>query len=453
MNKLWDKGVKLNKKVEEFTIGNDQTNDLCLARWDIIGSMAHAVMLNQAELLTNEELKSLLKVLNSLYYRAINNKLNIGPGVEDIHSQIEIELTKELGDTGKKIHAGRSRNDQVLVDIRLFNRNEIAEIAKLVAQLSTLLLEKAEEYKDTLMPGYTHTQIAMVSSFGLWFASWAESLGNDLILLQSARKLNNHNPLGTAAGYGTNLPVNREVTTALLEFEEMNVISSYAQLSRVKSDLALTNAIASIGFTLGKMSSDLVLYTGQNFSFFSLNDEFTTGSSIMPQKKNPDILEIIRGKCNRLQSLPGEILMMQVNLTSGYNRDMQLLKEIVLPSVNTIKECLSITSMVIENINVNPDLLNDNRYQPLLSTNKVNDLVKQGIPFREAYQQVADQIGKVKFNPPDISGYTHQGSIGNLCLERIRSRIETLLSELSSPEADQLAAKILLKCKNGSIFV
>ncbi|MCD4770236.1 MAG: argininosuccinate lyase [Bacteroidales bacterium] len=443
MNKLWDKGIKLNKKVEEFTIGSDQTIDLCLAKWDIIGSMAHAVMLNQVGLLSNKEVKSLLQVLDSLYKRAIDNKLNIGPGVEDIHSQIEIELTKELGDTGKKIHTGRSRNDQILVDIRLFYRDEIARIAKLVTRLSTLLLEKAEKYKDTLMPGYTHMQIAMVSSFGLWFASWAESLSNDLIILQSARRLNNHNPLGTAAGYGTNLPVNREITTDLLEFEEMNVISSYAQFSRVKSDLALANAIAAIGFTLSKMSSDLVLFTGQNFSFFSLDDEFTTGSSIMPQKKNPDILEIIRGRCNRLQALPGEISLMQVNLNSGYHRDMQLLKETVLPSIQTIKECLSITTMVIENINVNPDLLNDEKYQPLLSTNKVNDLVKKGMPFREAYQQVGDQIGKINFNHPDITGYTHQGSIGNLCLEKIRSRIETLLPELSSPEADQLAAKIL----------
>ncbi len=314
MNKLWDKGISLDPEIEQFTVGQDRSLDLKLAKWDIIGSMAHAVMLKETGLIGSDELQLLLSELNILYKKAKNNKLVIKKGIEDIHSLIETELTQLLGSTGMKIHTGRSRNDQVLLDLRLYYRSEIMSVSALLLELADTLLSKAEEHAETFMPGYTHMQIAMVSSMGLWFSAWAESLENDLKMLQLAYEFNNYNPLGSAAGYGTNLPVDREITTKLLQFKGLNVSSAYAQVSRVKNDMILANSIASISYTLSKMCSDLILFSGQNFSFFSLPENYSTGSSIMPQKKNPDILEIIRSKCNQLQSVPGTVLIMQNNL-------------------------------------------------------------------------------------------------------------------------------------------
>jgi argininosuccinate lyase len=447
-NKLWSTNRKLSSDVESFTIGNDQTLDLLLAPWDIIGSMAHAAMLFKSGLLSLDETNSLLNELYNLYSKAIENELQIESGVEDIHSQIELELIRSLGDTGKKIHAGRSRNDQVLLDIRLYIRSEIALIANEVKLLGTLLLEKAEEYKDDLIPGYTHMQIAMVSSYGLWFGSFAESLTDDLEILHGALKLNNRNPLGTAAGYGTNLPISRELTTSLLFFDDPIYISAYAQNSRPKSDMAMANAVAALASTLSKLASDIILFSGQNFGLFSPGDNISTGSSIMPQKRNPDVLELIRGRCNQLASLPGQILLLTGNLNSGYHRDFQLLKELLLPSIESIKELFTFTKLALNNLTISKNSLENKLYQPLLSTYRVNDLVKSGKPFRDAYHEVAGQIGKLSFTIPEISDFTHLGSIGNPGFEHIRKRMAKSTDRFTFPEAKTIIDSILASIEN-----
>ncbi len=443
MKKTWDKGADFNKEVERFTIGQDSKLDLRLAVWDILGTAAHARMLNKSGLLNDSELGMIIKVLSNLYTRAETGSLKIEEGVEDIHSQLEILLTNELGETGEKIHAGRSRNDQVLTDIRLFLRYELSSIAGTVSALAISLLTKAETNKNILMPGYTHSMIAMISSYGMWFASWAESLTDDLLVIENAIKLNNRNPLGSAAGYGTNLPVDRDMTCSLLEFEGLNIVSSYCQLSRIKSDIATISSISAAAFTLSRMSADLILYSGQNYSFFSLPDSLTTGSSIMPQKKNPDVLELIRAKCNRLISRQNEMMLMVSNLNTGYHRDMQLLKEIVIPAIDELNDCLKIMSLVADSVNINPEIFNNPLYQPLFSTNEVNRLVREGVPFRQAYRQVSKHALSASYDVPAVSEYTHQGSIGNLCTERIRDRINEIAARINIPDSDRLADKLL----------
>ena len=442
MIKVWDKGVTLNADVERFTIGKDNTLDLRIAKWDIIGTAAHIRMLNKTGLLGNEELQQILAVLTKLFGKAKNGDLVIEKGVEDIHSQIEIELSRSLGDTGEKVHAGRSRNDQVLTDMRLFIRHELSVIASEVSSLASILLSKTVEYKDVLMPGYTHSMIAMLSSYGMWFASWAESLSDDLLIIENAIRLNNRNPLGSAAGYGTNLPIDRDMTCSLLEFEDINIISSYCQLSRIKSDLAAVNALAAVAQSLSKISAELILYSGQNYSFFTLPDNITTGSSIMPQKKNPDVLELTRAKCNRIMSKQNEVLLMLTNLNSGYHRDMQLLKEIIIPCFDELTDCLRMTSLVIKSVGINPGIFDDPLYQPLLSTNEVNRLVKAGVPFRQAYRQVSKSYLASEYELPSVNEFTHQGSIGNLCTERIIERIKEITGRICVPNSDQLAEKL-----------
>lgn len=442
-NKIWDKGYAINRQVEIFTVGSDRELDLHLAMYDIIGSMAHAVMLSKSGLISKTEAGKILKVLRSLYNKSFKNEIKIEEKVEDIHSQIEIILTEKLGSTGQKIHTGRSRNDQVLTDLRLYYRDQITGIAEKAGILASELLNKAEQYSNDFMPGYTHMQIAMISSYGLWFASWAESLINDLLFLQTAYTLNNQNPLGTAAGYGTNLPVNRELTTELLGFSDMNIVSPYAQLSRIKNDIVLADSLASIAWTLGKMCTDIILYSNQNFAFFKLKDDFTTGSSIMPQKKNPDIAEVLRARCNRIQSLPAEIKLMSSNLNSGYHRDMQLLKESVIPSINSMKECLQISHMMIKGISVNPTILRDPLYNPLLSTNEVNRLVIKGVPFREAYKKVAATIGKQEFSIPALNEYTHTGSPGNPGVDILSEKLKSIAKNFPRPDWDAVVMKII----------
>jgi len=442
MKKTWDKGGKLDKDIERFTIGKDNILDLRLAGWDIIATAAHVRMLKETGLLKNEELSSILRTLNLLYEKYEKGDLKIEEGVEDIHSQIEIELTKKLGTTGEKTHAGRSRNDQVLTDMRLYLRYELSSIAGEISSLASILLSRAEDSKDVLMPGYTHSMIAMVTSFGMWFASWAESLTDDLLAIEHAIRLNNRNPLGSAAGFGTNLPIDRDITCSLLEFEELNIISSYCQLSRIKSDMTAINALAAAALSLSKLSAELILYSGQNFSFFTLPDNITTGSSIMPQKKNPDVLELVRAKCNRIMSKPNEVLLMLTNLNSGYHRDMQLLKEAIIPSFDELDDCLRMISIVIKSLSINKTVLHDPLYQPLLSTNEVNRLVRDGVPFRQAYRQVAKSYSSSEYDLPSLSEFTHQGSIGNLCTDRIKARIEKIKGRISIPDMPQLAEKL-----------
>ncbi len=429
----------MNKEVEQFTVGMDRVFDPRLAKWDILGSAAHAVMLEKTGLLKKSELIPVLNALKSIFEKVEKEGLHLEPGVEDIHSQLEIELTGMTGAAGKKIHTGRSRNDQVLVSLRLFMRNELAIIGKKVKELSDQLLAKAEEHREVLMPGYTHMQIAMLSSFGMWFACWAESLGDDLLHIQTAFRLNNRNPLGSAAGYGTDLPVDRDYTANLLEFDDLNIISSYAQLSRSKTDIASAQALAAVAQTISKLSGEMILFCSQNFSFFRLPAELTTGSSIMPQKKNPDVLEIIRAGCNRLQGIPNEIALMTANLTSGYHRDMQILKEILIPAFDRLRECLDMSSLTIESIEVNRNIFDNEFYNPLFSTNEVNKLVKQGIPFREAYRQVASMASGSRYQTPSLSEFTHQGSIGNLCLNRISERISHITKTIEPPSSEDLA--------------
>ncbi|MGM0528723.1 MAG: argininosuccinate lyase [Bacteroidota bacterium] len=443
MKKTWDKGGKLDKDIERFTIGRDNILDMRLAGWDIIATAAHVRMLKETGLMKDEELSSILNALNSLFKNYEKGELKIEEGVEDIHSQIEIELTRQLGERGEKIHAGRSRNDQILTDMRLYLRHELSAITGEVSSLASLLLSKAGDHKEVLMPGYTHSMIAMVSSFGMWFASWAESLTDDLLVIENAIILNNRNPLGSAAGYGTNLPVDRDMTCSLLEFKELNIISSYCHLSGIKSDLAALNALAAVAFSISKISAELILYSGQNYCFFTLPDDATTGSSIMPQKKNPDVLELTRAKCNRIMSKPNEVLLMLTNLNSGYHRDMQLLKEAIISCFDELNDCLRMISIVMKSVSINPGILHDPLYQPLLSTNEVNRLVKTGVPFRQAYRQVAKSYLSAKYELPSVNEFTHQGSIGNLCTERIKKRIEEITGRISIPDRDKLAEKLL----------
>jgi argininosuccinate lyase len=430
MNKLWNKTGGLDPIVEAFTIGRDPEFDLLLAPYDIQGSMAHAKMLCQVGLLTKDELQQLLPVLERLYRQAVAGELVIEEGVEDIHSQIEKWLTEELGDVGKKIHTARSRNDQVLVDIKLFLRDQVKELAERVAELFASWQTLSEKHKEVLLPGYTHFQVAMPSSFGLWFGAYAESLVDDLIQLEAAYRVVNKNPLGSGAGFGSTFPIDRKMTTDLLGFESMHYNVVYAQMSRGKTERILSQAMASIAATLGKFAMDVCLYMGQNMGFISFPAHLTTGSSIMPHKKNPDVFELIRSRCNAIQALPNQMAMMTTNLPSGYHRDMQLLKESLFPAIQDLKDCCRVAVHVLQEIQVNKNILDDEKYSYLYSVEVVNELVREGKSFREAYCQVADAIAEGKFEANKNLHYTHEGSMGNLCNDQIKQRFEEVMGRL-----------------------
>ena len=427
--KLWEKGIKTDQFIEEFTVGKDRELDIELARHDVRGTIAHITMLESVGLLEKSELEILIRELENIQEQIIaKGKFQIEDGVEDVHSQIELMLTKKLGDVGKKIHSGRSRNDQVLVDIRLFLREQLGELRSLINDLFSALIDKADMHKDVLMPGYTHTQAAMPSSFGLWFSAYAESLVDDVEILNGAYKVVNRNPLGSAAGYGSSFPLNRRMTSDLLGFESMVYNSVYAQMGRGKTEQVVASALANLASTLNKLAADVCLYNSQNFQFLKLPDELTTGSSIMPHKKNPDVFELLRAKTNVLMALPNQIMMTLSNLTSGYHRDFQLLKELLFPAIKEMKSCLKIASYSVSKIEPVKDILDDPKYKLIFSVEAVNELVVKGIPFREAYQQVAKQIEDGSFVPPKELNHTHEGSIGNLMLEEIQERMEKVLN-------------------------
>ncbi|MDR1595017.1 MAG: argininosuccinate lyase [Prevotellaceae bacterium] len=425
--KLWSKGFDSDKPVEKFTVGRDRELDLKLAKYDIQGSMAHIRMLQSIGLLEKSELDILLKEMETILTKIESGNFVIEEGVEDIHSQIELMLTRELGEVGKKIHSGRSRNDQVLVDLKLFFRNEIKDIAKLTKQLFDTLIELSEANKDVLMPGYTHFQIAMPSSFGLWFGAYAESLTDDVLLLEAAYRHANQNPLGSAAGYGSSFPLNRTMTTELLEFNTLHFNSIAAQMSRGKTERTLGYAIAAIAGTLSKLAGDICLYMSQNFGFVSFPDELTTGSSIMPHKKNPDMFELIRGKCNRLQALPNELTLVTSNLPSGYHRDLQLLKEIVFPAIDELKNCLAMSDYMLRNIRINVSITDSPLYDYLFTVEDVNRKVLSGVPFRDAYREIGKQVQEKTYKPNREVHHTHEGSIGNLCNDRIKEKMDERL--------------------------
>ena len=418
--KLWEKSTQVNKKIEKFTVGNDRMLDIYLAKYDILGSMAHILMLQSVGLLSREELDVLLPELKNIYQLAVNDDFIIEEGVEDVHSQVELMLTRKLGDVGKKIHSGRSRNDQVLVDLKLYTRAEIEKTVDAVSALFEVLIEQSEKYKHNLLPGYTHLQIAMPSSFGLWFGAYAESLADDLQMLLAAWKITNRNPLGSAAGYGSSFPLNRQMTTDLLGFDTMNYNVVYAQMGRGKMERIVATALAGVAATVSKLAFDACMFTSQNFGFIKLPDEFTTGSSIMPHKKNPDVFELTRAKCNKLQSIPQQISLITTNLPSGYFRDLQIIKEVFLPAFGELRDCLEMAAMMMERVDVKTDILNEPKYDLIFSVEEVNRLAQNGMPFRDAYKKVGLDIEAGNFSPDKNIHHTHEGSIGNLCNDRIK---------------------------------
>ncbi|MDR1003768.1 MAG: argininosuccinate lyase [Prevotellaceae bacterium] len=426
MNKLWEKSTQVNEAIERFTVGRDREMDLYLAKYDVLGSMAHITMLESIGLLTADELKLLRTELRNIYAVAERGDFVIEEGVEDVHSQVELMLTRRLGDVGKKIHSGRSRNDQVLLDLKLFTRAQLKEIAEETTQLFHVLMRQSERNKHILMPGYTHLQIAMPSSFGLWFGAYAESLTDDMLFLQAAFKMCNRNPLGSAAGYGSSFPLNRTMTTRLLGFDSLNYNVVYAQMGRGKMERNVAFALASIAGTLSKLAFDACLFNSQNFAFVKLPDECTTGSSIMPHKKNPDVFELIRGKCNKLQALPQQIMLIANNLPSGYFRDLQIIKEVFLPAFQELKDCLQMATYIMSEIKVNEHILDDSRYDFIFSVEEVNRLANEGMPFRDAYKQVGLDIEAGRFTPRKEVHHTHEGSIGNLC----NDAIEALMADI-----------------------
>jgi len=442
--KLWQKTTTSKKEVEQFTVGRDPEFDILLAPYDVLGSMAHASMLTSIGLLTKEENVLLQKGLKEIYVEIEQGKFAIEPGVEDVHSQVELLLTQRYGEVGKKLHSGRSRNDQVLVDLKLFYRDAIRELVLEASTLASQLMQLAETHKNDLMPGYTHTQLAMPSSFGLWFSSFAESISEDLALLQVAFDLSNKNPLGSAAGYGSSFPLNRTLTTQLLGFGDLhhNVIN--AQNSRGKTERTLAFALAGMAGTMNKLASDVCLFCNQHFAFISFPDDLTTGSSIMPHKKNPDVFELIRAKTNQVQGLPSTIGLLLSNLTTGYHRDMQLLKEEIFPALSTLRSCLQMSKFMLESIQVRKNILDDPAYVHLFSVEVVNELVLQGIPFRDAYKQVGGDIEANRFVPNQQKViHTHEGSIGNLCLLEIQSKLDQARSKFDFEKMDQAIASLL----------
>jgi argininosuccinate lyase len=441
--KLWEKGINPEPAIIEFTSGKDRKTDLHLTKWDIVGSMAHVIMLDDVGLINNDEKNDMLKALHSLFVWDEEGSLVIESDMEDIHSQIEKEMGSILGTTGKKIHTGRSRNDQVLVDIRLYTREEIDKLAQLMGKLFSRLQSLSNQYKDVLLPGYTHMQPAMLSSFGLWFGAYAECLSDDLLLLSGARALNNKNPLGTAAGFGTTLPLNRKLTSDLLEFDDLLYNSAYASLSRGKVEMAIASALASLAQTLSRFSMDICLYMSAEFRFIDFPDEYVTGSSIMPQKRNPDVFELIRGRSNVLQTLPNDIAMLTSNLPSGYNRDLQLLKQLMFDAFDEMKECLEIMILMLNNIKVRKNITENPLYNTIFSTEEVNRLVKQGIPFRDAYKAVSEMVKNSSFSRTAIDDYLHEGSIGNLCNEEIAAIFNERLKCFKNKSAAEMAEKMM----------
>lgn len=424
MPKLWDKGFSTAQEIERFTVGRDREMDLYLAESDVMGSMAHITMLESIGLLTSDELKTLLHELRAIRKEILEGKFTIEEGVEDVHSQIELMLTRRLGDMGKKIHSGRSRNDQVLVDLKLFTRRQLQLVAEDIRTLFGELQAQSERYKQVLMPGYTHLQVAMPSSFGLWFGAYAESLVDDMMFLQAAFRMANRNPLGSAAGYGSSFPLNRTMTTQLLGFESMDYNVVYAQMGRGKMERNVAFALASVAGTLSKLAFDACLFNSQNFAFVKLPDECTTGSSIMPHKKNPDVFELTRAKCNKIQALPQQIMLIMNNLPSGYFRDLQIIKEVFLPCFQELRDCLSMVTYIIQRIKVNEHILDDPRYDLMFSVEEVNRLATEGMPFRDAYKKVGMDIQAGNFKPCKEVHHTHEGSIGNLCNEEIRALMD-----------------------------
>ena len=443
--KLWEKSTQVNAKIEAFTVGRDREMDVFLAKYDVLGSMAHITMLQSVGLLQENELKPLLDTLKEIYTTADNDNFVIEEGVEDVHSQVELLLTRKLGDIGKKIHSGRSRNDQVLLDLKLFARAELQKTVSAVEQLFEVFINQSNTYKDILLPGYTHLQVAMPSSFGLWFGAYAESLADDLQMLLAAWKITNRNPLGSAAGYGSSFPLNRQMTTDLLGFDSMNYNVVYAQMGRGKMERTVANALSSVAATVAKLAFDACMFTSQNFGFIKLPDEFTTGSSIMPHKKNPDVFELTRAKCNKLQALPQQIMMITNNLPSGYFRDLQIIKEVFVPAFAELNDCLEMTAMMMAQVKVNTEILNDPKYDLIFSVEEVNRLTLTGVPFRDAYKQVGLEIEAGNFSPDKNVNHTHEGSIGNLQNDNITEYKNQIINSFNFSKMEKAIDKLISK--------
>ena len=442
--KLWEKNFEINKEIERFTVGRDREMDMYLAKYDVLGSMAHITMLESIGLLEKDELPQLLAELKNIYQACERGEFVIEDDVEDVHSQVEMLLTRKLGDMGKKIHSGRSRNDQVLVDLKLFTRHQLKDIAYEVKSLFDELIAKSEQYKNVLMPGYTHLQVAMPSSFGLWFGAYAESLADDLLFLQAAYRMTNRNPLGSAAGYGSSFPLNRTMTTQLLGFDSMDYNVVYAQMGRGKMERNVGFAIATIAGTLAKMAFDACMFNSQNFSFVKLPKECTTGSSIMPHKKNPDVFELIRAKSNKLQALPQQVTLIMNNLPVGYFRDLQIIKEVFLPAFDELKDCLEMAAYIINKIEVNEHILDNPMYDPMFSVEEVNRLAANGMPFRDAYKKVGLDIEAGNFVPDKNIHHTHEGSIGNLMNDKIQQLFNSILSDFHFERMEEAEKALLL---------
>ncbi|MBO9699803.1 MAG: argininosuccinate lyase [Sporocytophaga sp.] len=441
--KLWQKSTEVNKSIEKFTVGKDREMDMLLAEFDVLGSIAHTQMLESIGLLEKSELNILHKELKNIYREIQKGQFTIEDGVEDVHSQVELILTRRLGDVGKKIHSGRSRNDQVLLDLKLYIRDQIRVTVENVKTLFELLISLSEKHKNDLLPGYTHLQIAMPSSFGLWFGAYAESLADDLNMMLAAYKIANKNPLGSAAGYGSSFPLNRQMTTDLLGFESLNYNVVYAQMGRGKTEKNVAAAMSSIASSLGRLAMDVCLYMNQNFGFITFPDELTTGSSIMPHKKNPDVFELIRARCNRIQSLPNEISLITSNLPSGYHRDLQIIKENFLPAFEDLNNCLQIAAYMLGQIKVKSNLLKDEKYKYLFSVEVVNQMVLDGTPFRDAYKQVGALIEENKFKAPETINHTHEGSIGNLMNEEITASFDNIFDQFHFELVEQAYEKLV----------
>ena len=442
-NKLWEKNFEVNKEIERFTVGRDREMDMYLAKYDVLGSMAHITMLESIGLLEKDELERLLAELRHIYQLCKDGKFSIEKDVEDVHSEVELMLTRKLGDMGKKIHSGRSRNDQVLVDLKLFTRHELMEVVDNVKALFDELIQKSNQYKDVLMPGYTHLQIAMPSSFGLWFGAYAEGLADDMLYLQAAWRMTNRNPLGSAAGYGSSFPLNRQMTTDLLGFDSMDYNVVYAQMGRGKMERNVAFAMATVAGTLAKMAFDACMFNCQNFQFVKLPKECTTGSSIMPHKKNPDVFELIRAKSNKLQSLPQQIMMIMNNLPVGYFRDLQIIKEVFLPAFDELNDCLRMAAYIINKMEVNDHILDNPMYDPMFSVEEENRLAAAGMPFRDAYKKVGLEIEAGEFVANKNIHHTHEGSIGNLCNDKIQALMEQTMAEFSFDKVRNAEKKLL----------
>ncbi|WP_455641097.1 argininosuccinate lyase [Parabacteroides sp.] len=441
--KLWEKNVQVDKEVETFTVGRDREMDLYLAKYDVLGSMAHITMLESIGLLAKDELSALLAELKNIYAVADRGEFVIEEGVEDVHSQVELMLTRRLGDVGKKIHSGRSRNDQVLLDLKLFTRAQIQELVELTNGLFEVLISQSNRYKEVLMPGYTHLQVAMPSSFGLWFGAYAESLADDLQMMQAAYKVCNRNPLGSAAGYGSSFPLNRRMTTELLGFDSLDYNVVYAQMGRGKMERTVAFAMAGIAATLSKLAFDACMFNSQNFGFIKLPDQFTTGSSIMPHKKNPDVFELTRAKCNKIQGLPQQITLICNNLPSGYFRDLQIIKEVFLPAFDELKDCIRMVTHMMREVKVNEHILDDDKYALLFSVEEVNRLVLEGVPFRDAYKQVGLNIEAGNFTPDKTVRHTHEGSVGNLCNDSISALMQNIIDGFSFNKVNEAEKELL----------